>query len=197
MLDPVRFITNLSTGEMGYAIAKEARRRGFQVTLISGPTALTPPKGVRLVPIESVEELEKALSRYFFRNDALIMSAAVGDFIPIRRAAKKIPRSKRWTVVFRQSPDLVARFARRRGKRIVIGFSLETGDWIQRSQKKRIRKGLDGIVANYYSARHNPFGKRRIHVGLIDEKKSQIYRLGSKEKLAQRLLDWAVALGKA
>ena len=96
MLDPVRFITNLSTGEMGYAIAREAKKRGFAVTLISGPTALVPPRGVRMVPIVTVEELGRALERHFFRHDVLVMAAAVGDFIPTRYALKKISRQKRW-----------------------------------------------------------------------------------------------------
>ncbi len=196
MLDPVRFITNLSTGEMGYAIAREAKRRGLQVTLISGPTALTPPRGVRFVPILTVGELDKALREYFFRHDVLIMAAAVGDFIPTRRSLSKIPRKKEWKVAFRQTPDLVARIARRKGKRLVIGFSLETNNWIRRSERKRRKKHLDGIVANYYSPRHNPFGRTPAHVALIDERKTRIYRLRSKETLARGLIQWVIALAK-
>ena len=194
MLDPIRFITNLSTGGMGYAIAREARRRGLKVTLISGPTSLVPPKGVRWIPIVTVGELEKALRRHFFRHDVLIMTAAVGDFIPVRRALKKIPRQKRWTVVFRSSPDLVRDLAARKGRRIVIGFSLETGNWIQRSQKKRMAKRLDGIVANYFSPRHNPFGKRGVHAALIDARQTRLLRLRSKSGFAKHLLDWVNTL---
>lgn len=190
MLDPVRFITNLSTGEMGYAIAREAKRRRFQVTLISGPTALNPPRGVTLVPIVTVKELEQALRKYFFRHDALVMAAAVGDFIPVRQALGKVPRQRRWRVDFRESPDLVRAVARKKGERVVIGFSLETDQWIERSRQKRLKKNLDGIVANYFSGRHDPFGRTKVHAALIDSRKTRVFRLGSKAELARRILRW-------
>lgn len=197
MLDPVRFIANLSTGEMGYAIAREARRRGYEVTLISGPTALTPPRGVRLVPIVTVQDLDRALRKHFSRNDVLVMAAAVGDFIPVGRSLKKVPRKKRWKIVFRQSPDLVRKYAAKKGVRTVIGFSLETGDWLARSRKKLKAKHLDGIVAHYFSPRHNPFGRGRVHVALIDARKTRVLRLRSKPALAKEVLNWVIALGRA
>lgn len=194
MLDPVRFITNLSTGEMGYAVAREAKRRGFEVTLISGATPLTPPKGVRFVSIVTVEDLKRALWKHFFRHDALVMAAAVGDFLPRTRALKKVPRQKSWKVTFREAPDLVRRIAQRKGRRVAIGFSLETHDWLDRSRKKLRAKHLDGIVANYFSPRHNPFGKGRVHVALIDARKTRILRLRSKPALAREVLNWVIAL---
>lgn len=194
MLDPVRFITNLSTGEMGYALAREAKRRGLEVTLISGPTFLKPPSGVRFVPIISVDDLHRALRKHFFRNDCLVMSAAVGDFVPSRRALKKIPRKKTWVVTFRETPDLVREFARRKGTRTVVGFSLETGDWVRRSRRKLLRKRLDGIVANYFSPRHSPFGKTRVHVALMDARTTRVLGLPSKNALAGRVLNWIIAL---
>lgn len=196
MLDPVRFITNLSTGEMGYAIADEAARKGFLVTLISGPTNLVPPRGIRFVPIVTVGDLEGALNKHFRRHDALVMTAAVGDFIPLHRALKKIPRQARWTVTFKTSPDLIRKVAQRRGGRIVVGFSLETNNWIKRSQKKLLRKNLDGIVANCYSVRHNPFGRTAVHAALIDRDKTKILRLKSKGALARRIVSWVVGLAK-
>lgn len=196
MLDPVRFITNLSTGEMGYAIAREAKEKGFQVTLISGPTALAPPRGIRFVPVVTVSDLERQLRRHFPKTDLLFMSAAVGDFLPVRFASKKVRRQKRWKVEFRQSPDLVKGVAKMRKHQIVIGFSLETSRWIERSRKKRIAKGLDGIVANYYSRRRSPFGKNRVQVALIDGEGSRVLGLQSKSALARRLVRWAVKLGE-
>jgi len=194
MLDPVRFITNLSTGEMGYAVAREAKQRGFEVTLISGPTALAPPSGVRLIPMVTVEDLKRALSRHFFQNDLLVMAAAVGDFLPAHPRMKKMLRQKRWKVTFRQAPDLVREVAQRKGRRIVVGFSLETENWLSRSREKLKAKHLDGIVANYFSPRHNPFGEGRVHVALIDAKQTRILRLGKKSALAGVLLNWAIAL---
>ncbi len=196
MLDPIRFITNLSTGEMGYAVAREARRKGFKVTLISGPTALTPPKGVRFLPIVTFKELAGALDKEFSRHDVLIMTAAVGDFTPARVFSKKVPRQKTWKVVFRQTPDLVSRLAQKKQNRLVIGFSLETGNWLARSRKKRLTKRLDGMVANYFSGRHNPFGGGRPHVALIDGKKTRILRLNSKAELARQILNWVIALNR-
>lgn len=196
MLDPVRFITNLSTGEMGYAIAREAQRRRFKVTLISGPTALVPPKGVRLISILTVEDLKRALGKYFPRHDILVMSAAVGDFIPTRRSLKKVRRQRRWKVIFREAPDLVRGIAEKKGKRVVIGFSLETEDWLAHSRKKLAAKHLDGIVANYFSPRHNPFGKGGVHAALLDAEQTRILRLRSKSELAKKLLNWVIALAQ-
>lgn len=196
MLDPVRFITNLSTGEMGYAVAREAERRGLQVTLISGPTALVPPKGVRPVSIVTVEDLKRALGKHFLRHDILVMAAAVGDFLPLHRASKKVPRQRHWKVIFRQAPDLVRGIAKKKGKRVVIGFSLETQDWLARSRKKLRTKHLDGIVANYFSSRHNPFGKREVHVALIDTQGTRSLRRRSKPELAREILKWVIALAR-
>lgn len=197
MLDPVRFITNLSTGEMGYAVAREAKRRGFEVTLISGPTSLIPPKGVRFVSIVTVEDLKRALWKHFFRHDALVMAAAVGDFLPITRALTKVPRQKSWKVSFREAPDLVRGIARRKGGRVTIGFSLETRDWLAHSRKKLRVKHLDGIVANYFSPRHNPFGRGRVHVAFLDARKTRVLRLRSKPALAREVLNWVIALARA
>jgi len=190
MLDPVRFITNLSTGEMGYAVAREARRRGLEVTLVSGPTWLKAPRGIRVVPIVTVEDLRRALRRHFSRNDVLVMAAAVGDFLPVRTAPKKIRRQRHWKALFRQAPDLVREVAKKKENRVVIGFSLETGNWLERSRQKLKKKHLDGIVAHYFTPRHNPFGKTQVHVALIDRKKVQVLRLRSKSELARRVLDW-------
>lgn len=194
MLDPVRFITNLSTGEMGYALAAEGRRKGLEVTLISGPTSLQPPAGVRFVSIATVSDLQNALRKHFFKNDLLIMSAAVGDFIPVKKSSSKIPRKKCWKMTFRQAPDLVEGLALKKGPRTVVGFSLETRNWLQRSRQKLAAKHLDGIVANYWNKRHNPFGRNAVHVALISRSGIKELRAPSKKNLAPRLLKWAIAL---
>ena len=196
MLDPVRFITNLSTGEMGYAVAREAKRRGYQVTLISGPTALRPPQGIGFIPIVTVEDLSRALQKHFFESDVLIMTAAVGDFIPVKRALQKIHRQKRWKVEFREAPDLLRGVARKKGGRLAIGFSLETENWLERSRQKLKKKNLDGIVANFYTSRHNPFGHNAARVAFIDRQGIKRVDLPSKSALAKRLLGWIERLKK-
>ena len=194
MLDPVRFITNLSTGEMGYSIAAQAKRRGYSVTLISGPTALKPPAGVCFIPIVTVEELARELAKHFRRCDVLIMAAAVGDFIPIRQPSRKIHRQEKWKVGFRAAPDLVRQVATRKGRRLVIGFSLETENWLARSRRKLEAKHLDGMVANYFTARHNPFGRGPARVALMDRRGTRFLRLPSKSALAKQILVWAQTL---
>lgn len=196
MLDPVRFITNLSTGEMGYALAREAQRSGYQVTLISGPTSLRPPHGITFIPIVTVSDLKGALQKNFFRSDFLVMAAAVGDFIPVRQALQKIHRKKKWKVEFREAPDLLRGVAQKKGARLVIGFSLETENWLERSRQKLKKKNLDGIVANFYASRHNPFGQRSVRVAFIDRKGVKRIELLSKAALAKRLLAWAKQLKK-
>lgn len=195
MLDPVRFLSNLSTGEMGYAVAREARRRGKKVTLISGPTALKKPAGVRWVAVTSARELEQACRRQFVQNDILIMTAAVCDFTATKPSKQKISRTKTHSLRLMQTPDIVGGLGRRKGKRLVIGFCLETRDWLKRAREKITRKSLDGIVANYYSPAHNPFGKRRINTAFLDAfGNARILKKQSKTQVARKLLDWAEAL---
>src|SRR3990167_1087040 len=107
MLDPVRFLSNRSTGEMGYAIAEAAKSHRYKVTLISGPTGLVPPKGVKFVQITSARELQKACKHYFPKNDILVMTAAVCDYAPSRVASQKIKRKKSCKLVLKQTPDIV------------------------------------------------------------------------------------------
>lgn len=191
MLDPVRFLSNLSTGEMGYAVAKAARQAGYQVTLISGPTNLKPPQGVRFVPIVSAAEMQRACRQYFPKSDALVMSAAVCDFTAAKKNAQKIHRTKTREMYLMQTPDIVAGLGKTKGKRIVIGFCLETQDWLGNARRKLERKNLDGIVANYYSAAHVPFGNRKINTAFLDRSgKTDFLKRKSKKQIAKGLLRW-------
>ncbi len=192
MLDPVRFLSNLSTGEMGYAIAKAAQKRNYRVSLVSGPTALKPPPGVRFYSIESVAQLKKTTEKLFRQTDILVMSAAVSDFTAKFQARDKIKRTSVKTLQLKATPDIVAGLAKKKGKRLVIGFCLETSDWIQKAREKRARKNLDGIVANFlHPKRHIPFGDRKISVALISADGKE-HRLTQKSKpyLAGKILDW-------
>lgn len=195
MLDPVRFLSNLSTGEMGYALARAARRRKYEVTLISGPTALKPPQGVRFIPIVSSQELKQACQKYFPKSDVLIMSAAVCDFTASSKSSQKIMRTKTAKLSLKQTPDILKGLAAKKGTRKVIGFCLETSNWLGNAKKKIQRKNLDGIVANYYNAKHIPFGNRKINTAFVDSS-NQVEHLKqlTKPEISRRLLDWLETL---
>jgi phosphopantothenoylcysteine decarboxylase/phosphopantothenate--cysteine ligase len=190
-LDPVRFISNLSTGEAGYSIARAFQRKKYRVTLVSGPTCLKPPAGVRYVPILSVKDLQKVLLELFPSHDVLVMSAAVCDFTPRRYSSRKLKRSEGLSLRLARTPDLVAALAKRKGKKIVVGFCLETSRWIERAKEKLIQKRLDGIVANYYGKGHVPFGRRRVTMALIGGDLC-VHKLNGKTKpqIASAVVKW-------
>lgn len=197
MLDPVRFLSNVSTGHMGYAIARAAKNRQYQVTLISGPTALKPPKGIRFISIGNAWEMRKACRRVFPKQEALIMTAAVCDFTAPSTSLHKIRRVKTKKFILKQTPDIVAGLARSKGKRVIIGFCLETENWLENAKKKIRGKKLDGIVANYYSKTHVPFGDRKITTAFVDKKgNARILKNQSKTVIAGKLLGWLEELVK-
>jgi len=196
MLDPVRFLSNLSTGEMGYALARVAASKGFQVSLVSGPTDLQPPKGVRFYPVVSAVQMKKVCEELFPEQDGLIMTAAVCDFMPVRTGRHKIPSAKGMTLRLKRTPDILASLAKRKGSRTVIGFCLETRDLIRRAKDKLIRKEIDGIVANFLDPqRQIPFGKRLVEVYLIGSN-GNTRKLGkrSKVQVSRAILGWMQAL---
>ena len=195
MLDPVRFLSNLSTGEMGYALAKVAVSKGYQVSLVSGPTNLQPPKGVKFYAVISALQMKKVCEKLFPRYDSLIMTAAVCDFMFAAVGRHKIPSAKGLTLRLKRTPDILASLAKRKGRRVVIGFCLETQDLIRRAREKLIRKKLDGIVANLYGSGRIPFGKRRVEAHLIDiTGKVQRVAARSKVQVAKTLLGWMESL---
>lgn len=191
-LDPVRFLSNLSTGEMGYAIARAAVREKYQVTLVSGPTALKPPPGVRFIPVVTAQEMKRVCMKLFPMQEGLIMAAAVCDFAPERSQRHKIPSHSGYVLCLKRTTDILATLAKRKGNRTVIGFCLETKDWIRRAKAKLVEKHLDGIVANYYDPRrHSPFGDRRVNaVFMSSDFRIQKHPNCSKKELATQLLVW-------
>lgn len=195
-IDPVRFLSNLSTGEMGYAIARAAIRKKYQVTLVSGPVALKPPSKARFFPVTTTAEMKAKCVQLFPKQDCLIMAAAVSDFMPVVSSRDKIPSGKGLTLKLRRTPDILQMLAARKGKRKVIGFCLETKELLQRAKVKLIQKNLDGIVANYYdSKRHIPFGNHLVEVVLINSE-MKICRCPklSKDQIANQLLAWVEKL---
>jgi phosphopantothenoylcysteine decarboxylase/phosphopantothenate--cysteine ligase len=195
MLDPIRFLSNLSTGEMGYALAKVASSKGYQVSLVSGPTDLLPPKGVKLYPVVSALQMQKVCTELFPKHDGLIMTAAVCDFMPVTADRHKIPSAEGLVLKLKRTPDILAFLAKRKGPRVVIGFCLETRDLVRRAKEKLMKKKLDGIVANFYGGGHVPFGNRRVAVHLIDAA-GKVLKITnqSKAQIAKHLLEWMESL---
>ena len=155
-IDPVRFLSNESSGRMGFALAGEAAVAGHRVTLIAGPVNLPTPPGVRRVDVVSARDMLAALRVAFEDADALYMAAAVADFRPRRRLAGKWKKKEEGrgeaVIELVENPDLLATVARRKGRRRVIGFALETGDGTRRALAKLSRKNADFIVLNDASA---------------------------------------------
>ena len=192
MLDPVRFISNLSTGELGFTLARVALKQGYDVTLVSGPVALTPPKGVHFISVISSEDMRLACEKNFLKNDALIMTAAVADFTPSHREKQKIKRRETQSVLLKRTQDILAELGPRKGNRIVIGFCLETEKWLEYAKLKLQKKKLNGIVANFYEpGKVCPFGKNPMTSAFIDENLNiNIYRKLNKIQMSKRILWW-------
>ncbi len=191
-LDPVRFLTNRSSGKMGYAVARAAWRRGAEVTLVSGPTALPAPYGVEVVRVRSALEMREALQGHFPTADALIMAAAVSDYRPESPAPKKVKRrtpSQELRLV--QNPDIIQELAAHRTRQVLIGFAAETGDLLAEARRKLEAKNLDLIVANEVNRPDSGFAVDTNEVTLIPRGGEPVaLPLLSKDEVAQRLLDW-------
>ena len=188
-LDPVRFISNYSTGTMGQALAVEARARGRSVTLGSGPTELPPPRGARAISIERAEDLRQAMRREAPKADVIIMAAAVSDFQPARPARRKLARRGTRRLQLRATPDIIGTLPRRSGQ-LVVGFALESADAVARARRKLYAKRLDLIVGQTMNGHGSPFGRRPVEAFLLDAG-GKARRLGRipKSRLARLILD--------
>ena len=150
-IDPVRFISNASSGKMGYALARAALKAGHQVTLITATTTQREPAGAESIRVESTHEMFEAVKKYFSRCDCLVMAAAVADYTPVRSAKTKTKKSERHlTIRLKPTPDILKWAGKhRKGKRrIVVGFALEDRNLRVNAEKKLTEKNLDMIVAN-------------------------------------------------
>ncbi|OGW92229.1 MAG: hypothetical protein A3D28_01525 [Omnitrophica bacterium RIFCSPHIGHO2_02_FULL_63_14] len=192
-LDPVRYLSNESTGYMGARLAAEALLRGHRVTVVRGPASEPFPRGARIIPVTSANEMERAMRRQARGADAVIMAAAVADFRPARASGTKLPRRARLTLTLEATPDIVARLPRRPG-RVVAGFALETARVLPHAARKLREKQLDLLVAQ--SARRGfPFGRRKVRAWLV-ERGGRVTDLGwaAKPAVARALLDKIEAL---
>jgi phosphopantothenoylcysteine decarboxylase / phosphopantothenate---cysteine ligase len=192
-LDPVRYMTNRSSGRMGYAIAGVARMRGGAVTLVSGPTSLKPPRGVALERVNTAEEMRRAVLDGCRGFDVIIKAAAVLDYKPRERAAHKIKRKgQEQTLELIENPDILAELGcdRDAGRRLLVGFAAETQDLLVHAQEKLKKKNLDMIVANDVSRHDAGFEVNTNSVKVIyRDGRVEEWALMPKEEVAHRLLD--------
>ncbi|HEX42185.1 MAG TPA: phosphopantothenoylcysteine decarboxylase [Phycisphaerales bacterium] len=149
-IDPVRFISNASSGRMGYALARAALRRGCEVVLVAAPTGLKAPCGAELVSVESAQEMFRAVKAYFDECDCLIMAAAVADYRPTQRAARKLKKGRGGLTLRLKPTDDILKWAgmHKRPGQVLVGFALEDRSVLQAARRKLVEKRLDMIVAN-------------------------------------------------
>ena len=190
-IDPVRFISNRSTGYMGYELAREAAKRGFRTTLISGPVSIAAPGKARLIRIERALELKKKVHEELKRNDVLIMSSAVSDFRPTFLSKHKIKSKPFLSLNLRKNPDILGSIPRSlRKNKIIVGFSLETENLVENSLKKLKSKRLDMVIANQVTKRSVPFGVGPKKVYLIEKSGfKKILKKHPKSRVASAILD--------
>ncbi len=197
-IDPVRFISNRSSGKMGYAIARAARRRGADVTLISGPSALTPPEGVSFISVTNSSEMETQVFRSLKKATAVVMAAAVADYGAADKSKVKLKKTEAMTLKLNKTPDILSRLGRMKDKRILIGFAAETGRDIKNAKNKLKAKNLDLIVLNDISQNGAGFDVDTNVVTLINkEGETEAYPLMPKIEVADLILDKLPALTSA
>ena len=195
-IDPVRFISNHSSGKMGYALARAARRRGAQVTLVTGPTCLPFPWGVDTVAVSSAEEMRADVLARFEESSIVIKAAAVADYRPETRSGEKIKKETApLAVSFVKNPDILAELGQRKGTQTIVGFAAETGSLLENAAKKLTAKNVDMIVANDISMPGAGFNVDTNIVKLLyrDGRVEELPLL-EKEELADRILDRVAAL---
>ena len=190
-LDPLRYLTNRSSGKMGYAVAEAVARRGAHVVLVSGPTSLPTPAGVERVDVGTAEEMHRAVADRFAACSIAIFAAAVADYRPAERHAQKVKRGhEAVTVVLEPTPDVLAAVARNKGDRLVVGFAAETDHLAENARKKLVAKNADLIVANDVTAQGAGFDVDTNVVTLFarDGRDLPLPRM-SKADVAQKILD--------
>jgi phosphopantothenoylcysteine decarboxylase/phosphopantothenate--cysteine ligase len=197
-MDPVRFISNPSSGKMGYAMAKTAWYRGAEVTLVSGPVPIQPPHGVEFIRVQSAEEMKDAVMDRLDNFDYIVKAAAVGDYRPKTRLEEKIKRSGRKTleVVFEQNPDIAALVgSHKRSGQVLIGFAAESHDLEKNALAKITKKNLDFIVANQISGPSSAFGSDTNTIRIYDCNGLRRSFSGPKEGAAWAVWDFAAEKG--
>ncbi|MFC0596717.1 bifunctional phosphopantothenoylcysteine decarboxylase/phosphopantothenate--cysteine ligase CoaBC [Thermus composti] len=195
-LDPVRFLSNPSSGRMGYAVAEAARDRGAEVVLVSGPTALPDPWGVEVVRVESALEMRQAILERYAWADAVVMAAAVADYRPAEVLKEKEPKVEAERLLrLVPNPDILKELGERKGQKVLVGFAMETGEGLERARGKLLRKNLDFIVLNWVNREGVGFASPENEVVLVfrDGRVEEVSRR-PKRQVADRILDHVKAL---
>ncbi len=186
-LDPVRFISNPSTGKMGYLIAEECIRKGYAVTIVSGPTNLKPPSKAKFIPVISAAEMKREILKNFPGTDILIMCAAVSDWKPAVMVSGKIKCKKSWNLKLVPNPDILKEAGKIKKKnQKMIGFALETSDILKNAEKKLKEKKLDLIIADTPDF----FGERKKTSRVIfihKDGKIENFNRAAKQQIARKL----------
>jgi phosphopantothenoylcysteine decarboxylase / phosphopantothenate---cysteine ligase len=195
-IDPVRYLTNRSSGRMGYALAEAALRRGARVLLVSGPTSIEPPCAAELTRVETAEEMRTAVLKLLPETTAVIKTAAVADFRPKSAAAQKIKRKGPMTLELEPTADILIELARHKKSQIIIGFAAETENILENARKKLSSKSLDAIVVNDVSRPGVGFDSDRNAVTIITQEEVVEVPESSKWEVAQHVLDQVVKLRK-
>ena len=194
-IDPVRFITNRSTGKMGYAIARAAVKMSLQTVLVSGPVNLTPPEGVEFVPVESAAEMAEAMKKAAADADIIVMAAAVADYRPKQYSTSKVKKSDGdMCIELERTEDILLSLGKnKKPGQILVGFAAETDDLLQNAQGKLERKNLDYIAANIVGVPGRGFGADNNAITLLSRDGSRTeFALQSKEALAESLLKFVL-----
>ncbi len=199
-LDPVRYLSNYSSGKMGYAIARVARQRGAKVILVTGPTSLCPPAGVDVCRVTSAQQMHSAVMKYVEGVSIIIKSAAVADYRPQARSQEKIKKGDVGNLVIHleKNPDILAELGRIKGRKILVGFAAETCDLLENAERKLKEKNLDLIVANDVTEKGAGFevDTNIVRFLFADGRQEKLPQL-SKDEVAHALLDRILQVKKA
>jgi phosphopantothenoylcysteine decarboxylase/phosphopantothenate--cysteine ligase len=193
-IDPVRYLTNRSSGRMGYALAEAALRRGARVLLVSGPTSLTPPGAAEVTRVESTEEMRDAVLKLLPQASVVIKTAAVSDYRPKAAAGQKIKRKGPMILELEATPDILKELSLNKGAQIVVGFAAETENVLENARQKLVSKNLDAIVVNDVSREGVGFDSDRNAVTIISRDEIVEVPETTKWEVAQRVLDQVVRL---
>jgi phosphopantothenoylcysteine decarboxylase / phosphopantothenate---cysteine ligase len=190
-LDPVRFITNLSSGKMGYALASAAHRRGAKVTLISGPTTLSEPPIEKVIRVRTAKEMYKAVMDHYKKANIIIKAAAVADYRPKVSAVEKIKKNqKTLSLELERNPDIIAEIGKDKGNRVLAGFAMETENLLANAREKLIKKNMDLIVANNLREEGAGFRTDTNIITIIDrEGRTESFNKMTKIEAAEKILD--------